>query len=303
MNTRIVAVLCVLALSLAPAVQSQETAKINVVAANSILADWVKNVGKDRIEVRPLVGPDSDVHTFEPTPQDSIALAKANAVINLGLGLEPWLKDLYRASGSKAHRYTVGEGLDVIHLVKTEGMFHDEVDPHIWQDPSMVIKVVNTIATSLVNEDPANAQFYWENARAYSDELVKLDDWITKQVKKIPQPRRKIVTSHDTFAYFAKRYGFEVVGSVIDSATTEAADPSAMKIAELIKRIKAAGVPAVFLENVANPKLPESIAREAGVKLAPKLYSDALGKPGSPADTYLNMMRYNVQVFVDALKK
>jgi len=199
---------------------SDEPAKIDVVAANSILADWVKNVGRDRVEVHMLVGPNSDVHTFEPTPKDSIALNKAQVVINLGLGLEPWLKDLYKSSGSKAHRYTVDDGLDLIHLVKTEGMFHDEVDPHIWHDPTKAAKVVETIATALVNEDPGHAQDYWENARQYTLELTKLDDWIIKAVGKIPEKRRKIVTSHDTFAYFAKRYGFEVVGSVIDSATT-----------------------------------------------------------------------------------
>jgi ABC-type Zn uptake system ZnuABC Zn-binding protein ZnuA len=296
-------VVCGLLLWAVPLAAAEGPAKIHVVATNSILADWVKNVGRDRVEVHTLVGPDSDVHTFEPTPQDGIALTKAAAVINLGLGLEPWLKDLYKSSGSRAHRYTVGDGLDLIHLVKTEGMFHDEADPHIWHDPSQVIKVVNTIATSLVNEDAANAQYYWQNARNYIDELTKLDDWIAKQARKIPEPRRKIVTSHDTFAYFARRYGFQIVGSVIDSATTEAADPSALKIAQLVDRIKAAGVPAIFLENVSNPKVAESVAQEAGVKIAPKLYSDALGKAGGPADTYINMMKYNVQVFVDALKK
>jgi zinc/manganese transport system substrate-binding protein len=280
-----------------------EEAKIKVIATNSILADWARNVGQDKVDVQALVGPNSDIHTFEPTPQTSIALTKSQVVLSLGQGLEPWLKDLYKSSASKAHRYVVGDGLDLIHLVKTEGMFRDEVDPHFWHDPTKAIRVVQTIATSFVNEDAANAQYYWENANSYIAELVQLDEWIAKEIRKIPIPRKKIVTSHDTFAYFAKRYGFEVIGSVIDSATTEAADPSAQKIAELVKRVKAAGVPAVFLENVSNSKVAESVANEAGVKLAPKLYSDALGEEGSPADTYIKMMKYNVQVFVDALRK
>jgi ABC-type Zn uptake system ZnuABC Zn-binding protein ZnuA len=285
-----------------PHVQAAEE-PIDVVATNSILADWIKNVGREKVEVHALVGPNGDVHTFEPTPKDTIALAKAQAVINIGVGLEPWLKDLYKASGSRAHRYTVAEGLDLIHLVKTEGVFRDEVDPHFWLDPTKVVWVIQKIATALVNEDPANAQYYWDNARTYLAELVKLDEWITKQVRKIPEERRKIVTSHDTFAYFGKRYGFEIVGSIIDSATTEAADPSALKITQLIERIKTTGAPAIFLENVSNPKVTQAVARETGVRLAPALYTDALSEPGTEADTYLKMMTYNVEVFAEALKK
>ncbi len=277
--------------------------KIDVVVTNSILADWVGVVGKEKVNVHGLVGSNSDAHTFEPSPQDGIAIARAKVIINLGMGLEPWLKGLYKASGSKAHRYTVTDGVTFIHLVETEGMFRDEVDPHIWHDPTNAIKVVQGIATALVNEDPKNAQYYWENARAYIDELVKLDGRIAKQLRKIPEERRKIVTSHDTFAYYAKRYGFEIIGSVIDSATTEAADPSAQKIAELIEKIRSSGAPAIFLENISNSKVAQSVAQEAGVKIAPRLYSDALGDPGSEADTYLKMMEYNTQVFADVLRK
>jgi ABC-type Zn uptake system ZnuABC Zn-binding protein ZnuA len=279
--------------------------KIDVVVTNSILADWVNAVGKEKVSVHSLVGANSDVHTFEPAPQDGIAIAKANVIINFGMGLEPWLKELYKSSGSKAHRYTVTDGVNFIYLTehKEHGMFREEADPHIWHDPTNAIKVVQGIATALVNEDPKNAQFYWGNSRAYIDELVKIDGWIIKQLRKIPEERRKIVTSHDTFAYYAKRYGFEVIGSVIDSATTEAADPSAQKIAELIEKVKASGAPAIFLENTSNSKIAQSVAQETGVKIAPRLYSDALGEAGSEADTYLKMMEYNTQVFADALKK
>ncbi len=286
-----------------PNAQAQEKTKIDVVVTNSILADWVHNVGKDFVQVHALVGPNGDVHTFEPTPKDSVAIVKAQAVINIGVGLEPWLKDLYKSSGSRAHRYTVAEGLDLIHLVKTQGVFRDEVDPHFWHDPTKVVWVIQKIATALVNEDPGNAQYYWENARSYLAELGQLDEWIAKQVRKIPQERRKIVTSHDTFAYFGKRYGFQIVGSILDSATTESADPSALKITQLIEKIKTAGAPAIFLENVSNSKVTQAVAQETGVRLAPALYTDALSEPGTEADTYLKMMTYNVLVFADALKK
>jgi ABC-type Zn uptake system ZnuABC Zn-binding protein ZnuA len=160
--------------------------------------------------------------------------------------------------------------------------------------------IVEVIRDALVAADPDNAALYTANAEAYLAELTELDAFIEAQVAELPVERRKLVTTHDTFGYFAARYGFEIVGTAL-GASTEAADPSAGAIAELVEAIRAAGVPAIFAENVSNMRLMETIAREAGVTLAPDLYTDALGAPGSPGATYLEMMRYNVTTIVQAL--
>lgn len=184
----------------------------------------------------------------------------------------------------------------------SHGHTHGEFDPHVWHDVTNVIHEVELIRDALAGADPANAQSYQANAEAYLGQLQELDSWVTEEIKKIPADHRKLVTSHDTFGYFAKRYGLEVVGSGLGSISTETGDPSAAQVADLIEEIKAVGVPAIFTENVSNPKLMERVAAEAGVTLGPQLYTDALGEPGSEGETYLKMMRYNVTALVTALK-
>jgi ABC-type Zn uptake system ZnuABC Zn-binding protein ZnuA len=158
------------------------------------------------------------------------------------------------------------------------------------------------ITAGLATADPANAAIYQANGAKYTAALQELDSFIQQQVAQLPAERRKLVTSHDTFGYFAARYGFQIVGTALASASTEASDPSPATIANLIKGIKAAGVPAIFAENVSNPKLMQTIADEAGVKLAPTLYTDALGESGSAGATYIEMMRSNATTIVTALK-
>jgi ABC-type Zn uptake system ZnuABC Zn-binding protein ZnuA len=180
------------------------------------------------------------------------------------------------------------------------GHSHGEYDPHVWQDPNNAMLMVEAIRDALVAADPANAATYEANAAGYLAELKALDAFIQEEVKRLPEERRKLVTNHDTFGYFAYRYGFTVVGTALGT-TTERADPAAGEIARLVEEIRASGVPAIFVENVSNPTLMENIAREAGVTLAPPLFTDALGTPGSEGDTYLSMMRYNVRTIVEAL--
>lgn len=280
-----------------PSIATADT-KIAVVATNSILADLVRNVGGDMIELHVLVGPNADVHTFEPSPQDNIVLAKAKIIFEIGLHLEPWLNDLYTASSSQAQRYCVTTGMaDLIRI-------HDnEVDPHVWHDPWKVVDMVKMVRDGLVKADPGHSDIYETNANAYLNQLAWLMNSIQTKILEVPVERRKLVTSHDTFGYFARRFGFQIVGAAIDSATTEAADPSALKIAQLVEQVKMAKVPAVFMENVSNPKLIDAVAREAGVKVAPKLYSDALGEAGSPGEDYIHMMQHNVEVIVEALRQ
>ncbi|MFL5804108.1 MAG: metal ABC transporter substrate-binding protein [Roseiflexaceae bacterium] len=272
--------------------------KLDLVASFSILGDLIQNVGGDRVAVRMLVGPGGDAHTFEPSPADGVALAEADLVFENGLGFEPWLDDLYTSSGSQAPRVVVTERIEPIKI--EAGSEHGEFDPHVWSDAGNAMRMVEAIRDALVKADPAGAAVYKANAEQYLAEIKILDDFIVAETNKLPQERRKLVTSHDTFGYFATRYGYEIIGTALGS-TTETADPSAGAIVALVEQIKAAGVPAIFAENIQNPGLMDRIASEAGVKIGPTLYTDALGEPGSHGDTYLKMMRYNVTSIVTAL--
>jgi zinc/manganese transport system substrate-binding protein len=285
-----------------------QAARLPVVASFSVLADLVGSVGGERIEVVTLVGPGQDAHTFEPAPSHGVALARAGLVFENGLGFEGWLERMYAASGSKARRVVVTEGIAAREgghaedEAADEADEHGEIDPHVWQDARHAMHVVALVRDALAQADPAGAAAYRANADAYLAELQALDGWIVEQVRTVPEPRRTLVTNHDSFGYFASRYGFRIVGTAIPGVSTETSEPSAAELAGLVRRIKAAGTPAIFAENVANPKVLERVAQEAGVTVAPRLYTDALDRPGEPVDTYVKMMRYNVSTIVTALK-
>ena len=282
-----------------------------MIATFSILGDIVARVGGDRVDVSVLIPSGADAHVFEPTPEDAGKLEDAAVVFENGLGFEPWLDELYEASASNAARIVVTEGItprsfgdgETEHDEEEheEDEEHGEFDPHVWHDVQNVITEVEAIRVALGAADPANAGVYDANAAAYTAELQELDASIVSQVATLPEDRRRLVTSHDTFGYFAARYGFEIVGTALGSISTEGGDPSAQDINELIEAIQDAEVPAIFAENVSNPALMETIAEEAGVTLAPALYTDALGEPGSPGETYLGMIRYNVDTIVGSL--
>ncbi len=295
--------------------------RLKVVATFSILGDWIANVAADKIELKVLVGPGSDSHTYEPTPADSAALSDADLIFEIGAEFEPWLEALIESSGTKAKRVVLTEGFELLpfegeHEHGDEGDMHHggegekkdehgghehgEFDPHVWHDVSLVIRMIERIRDALIEADSANAEAYTLNAAQYIAALGLLDAEILIAVDEVPEARRILITTHETFAYFGARYGFKVDSAL--GVTTEAADPSAGEIAALIERIKAAGVPAIFADNVTNPRLMEQIAREAGVKLAPSLFTDALGEPGSEGETYLKMMRHNLRTIIEALK-
>jgi ABC-type Zn uptake system ZnuABC Zn-binding protein ZnuA len=281
-----------------------------VVATFSVLDDFVRNVAGDKVDLVTLVGPDGDAHTFNPAPQDIAAVGRAAVVFEVGAGFETdWFDKAFAASGSKAKRVAVADGLEL-----EEGECHHkpgdklepghahELDPHVWHEVTNAVHMVGKVRDGLCEADPANAAAYRANADAYIAKLRDLDAWVVATVNTLPPDRRKLVTSHDTFGYFARRYGFTVVGSVLPSFSTEAADPSAAEFADLVGKVKAQKVLAVFCEASHNSKLVERLAAAAGVQLAPPLYTDALGAKGSPGDTYLGMMRHNVTTIVDALK-
>lgn len=315
-----------------PSSQSQE---LEVVATYSILGDLVHQVGGEHVGVRTLVGPDGDAHTYEPTPKDSVALHDARLVFENGLGFETWLDDLYDASGSAAQRIVVTRSIeprgidheeqptethedqhdhdghdhaehdDHDHVEKAQGHDHHhdhgEFDPHVWHDVPNAIAMVEVIADALAEADPANAATYHANRDRYVGELRELDAWVHSQVKTIPAEHRVLVTSHDTFGYFADRYGFRTV-TVLGSVSSEMGDPSAAAVAEVVEQVKASGVPAVFAENILSPRLTEQIARQAGVTVVPTLYTDALGAADSEGASYINMIRHNVRTIVEALR-
>lgn len=269
-----------------------------VIATISIIGDVVKNVAGDVVDLKTLVGPDGDAHEYEPIPADSVNISHADIIFENGLHLEHWLDKLYAASGSKAMRVVVSKGV-------TPRIFEDnpqETDPHAWQDVTNVILYTQNVRDALVSFDPANKDKYTANASDYIGKLQALDEWVKSQVALIPADKRKLVTNHDALGYFARRYGFKIIGAVIPSATTEAADPSAKETADLLNLVKVNGVHAIFSENMANPKLAQTLSKEAGIVVGPELYTDALGPIGSEGETYLKMIKYNVGVFQKYLK-
>ena len=272
--------------------------KVNVIATISIIGDVVKNVAGDSVNLVTLVGPNGDAHEYEPIPADSVNLAHADIIFENGLHLEHWLDKLYSASGSKAKRVVVSQGV-------TPRIFQDnpqETDPHAWQDVANVVLYTQNVRDALIAIDPINKDKYTANANDYIVKLQSLDAWVKAQVKLIPADKHKLVTNHDALGYFAGRYGFQIIGAVIPSATTEAADPSAKEITDLLSIIKVNGVHAIFSENMANPKLAETLAQEAGVAIGPELYTDALGPVGSDGESYIKMIKHNVSVFRKYLK-
>jgi ABC-type Zn uptake system ZnuABC Zn-binding protein ZnuA len=283
---------------------------VNVVATYSILGDLVENVGGEEIELTTLVGPNGDAHTFEPAPSDNAELAEAEVVFENGLGFEPWLGDLYGSSGSDATRVAVTDPIEPL-AVAAEGQGHEEdaheeehgeSDPHVWHDLNNAIVMVESIRDALSEADPKNAATYERNAEGYIADLEALDADVEEEVGSIPEEDRVLFTSHGTFGYFAERYGFEV-DTALASGSTEAGDPSAGETAELVEKIERSGVPAIFADNVSDDGLMEGIAAEAGVELAPPLYTDALGEPGSEGGAYVGMVRYNVSTMSEALQQ
>ena len=272
--------------------------KMNVIATISIIGDVVHNVAGHSVNLIILVGPNGDAHEYEPIPADSVNISKADIIFENGLHLEHWLDKLYAASGSKAKRVVVSQG--VIPRIFEDNL--KEIDPHAWQDVTNVILYTQNVRDALKALDPANKVLYEANAKDYIKKLQALDGWVKEQLASIPVDKRKLVTNHDALGYFARAYGFQIIGAVIPSATTEAADPSAKETADLLNIVKVNNVHAIFSENMANPKLAQTLSKEAGVEVGSELYTDALGSVGSEGETYLKMIKYNVGVFQKYLK-
>jgi zinc/manganese transport system substrate-binding protein len=269
--------------------------KLKAVASISIIGDLVKNVGGDRVDVATLVGPNGDAHVFSPTPADARTLGAAKVVFVNGMGLEGWMTRLVAVSGAKLLPVVVTNG--VMPRQAEEGG-HRAVDPHAWQSVANAKIYVANIRDGLKTNDPANAATYDANAKAYLDRLDALEREVREAIEKIPADHRKIITTHDAFGYFGQAYGVEFIAPTGVSSDSE---PSARDIAKIIVQVKRQKIPAVFMENISDPRMMQQIARETGARIGGTLYSDALSDANGPAATYVDMMRSNVRELAKAL--
>jgi len=265
--------------------------RINVVASFSILADFARNAGGERVRVTSLVGPNGDVHVYTPTPADARTIADARLVVVNGLGLEGWLPRLLQSAGSRAPIVTASRGVAPL-------KFGSETDPHAWQSVVNAKIYIANIRNALVEVDPAGADDYRKNADAYLVELDALDAEVRAAIAKIPPARRKLISTHDAFGYFAKAYGFETIAPL--GASTEA-EPGARDIAGIITRIKASGVSAVFPENISDERLIRRISAETGASIGGTLYTDSLTAEKGDAPTYIALVRHNIRTLTSAL--
>jgi zinc/manganese transport system substrate-binding protein len=270
---------------------SSAAGRVNVVASFSILADFARQVGGDKVDVTALVGPDSDVHVYTPSPHDVRVVGAAKLVIINGLGLEGWMPRLLEASGSRAQVVTASQGITPL----KRGA---DADPHAWQSVMNAMIYVRNIRAALVAADPADAAAFKANAERYLAELEALDGELRAGVDKIPPARRKVISTHSAFGYFAEAYGIQFIAPLGVSTETE---PSARDMAEIIGQIKQAQIPAVFLENFNDDRLVGRIAAETGAKVGGTLYSDALSDENGPAPTYIDMVRHNIRSLTSAL--
>jgi zinc/manganese transport system substrate-binding protein len=265
--------------------------KIDVVASFSILGDLVRNVGGERVAVTTLVGPNGDAHVYTPTPRDAKKIVDAKLVVVNGLGFEGWLPRLVKSSGGKATVVTATQGIAPRKLDSHE-------DPHAWQSVANAKVYVANIRDALVKADPAGADIYKANAEAYLAKLTALDSDVKAAIATIPVAHRKVISTHDAFGYFAAAYGIEFIAPQGVSTDSE---PSAKDIAVIITQLKLSKIPAVFLENIADPRLMRRIAAETGAKIGGTLFSDSLTAENGDAPTYIDMVRHNIKALTSAL--
>lgn len=289
-HSRRTSLFALLALAAMP-VRAQSQRPLRVVASFSILADMVRNIGGDAIDVSVLVGPDADAHVFEPRPADAKRLADADLIVVNGLGFEGWMDRLVRSSGYRGSVIIASAGITPRRIGKAP-------DPHAWQDLAHARRYALNIRDALTKVRPADAAFFEQRAAQYVDRLTALDAELRKVFAAIPKAQRRLISSHDAFGYFGAAYGIEFLSPQGMNTDSEA---SASAVARLIDQIRRQGVRAVFVENITNPRLIERIAREGGATVGGKLYSDALSKSGTQADTYLKLFAHNAKTIADGL--
>jgi ABC-type Zn uptake system ZnuABC Zn-binding protein ZnuA len=264
-----------------------------ILTSTTFLADIARNIAGDRVEVESLLPTGADPHSYQPTPQDAAKIAQSKLLIINGAEYEHFLETLLENAGGE--RTIIEASAGTSPREEAGG-----VDPHMWLDPNNVITYVENIREGLTHLDPEGAAVYRSNADAYTATLKNLDQWIMDQVSQIPPERKLLVTNHESLGYFAERYGFTMAGTIIESFSS-GASPSAGQMANLIDQIKASGAPAIFLDASDNESLAKQIANETGVRVVTDLHLESL-TDGPPAATYIDMMKHNVTLIVNALK-
>jgi len=309
MRKLLFAVLAIVAIALPVQAQDKVQEKIKVLASFSILGDLVREVGGERVEVSTLVGPNTDMHGFQPTPANAKAVAGAKLVVINGLGLEGWADRLVKAANYKGARLVASKGVKAL-PAETKGHGHSHThshnhthggryDPHAWQEVANVKVYVANIRDALTGVDPDGKETYAKNAAAYLQKLDALEAEIKQLFAGLSEKERRVITSHDAFHYFGDAYGIEFLAAQSAGGDTQ---PSAKDVARLIQQIRKQGVKAVFVENISNPRIVEQIAKETGAKIGGTLYSDALSDAGGPAPSYIEMMRHNAKTIASALR-
>ena len=278
-------------LALATPLRAQE--RLDVVASFSILGDFVRNVGGDRVSLTMLVGPNADVHVYAPSPADAKRIADAKLVVVNGLGLEGWLPRLVQSAGGKATIVVASNGVAPL----KRGA---DADPHAWQSVGNAKIYVANIRDALATADPADAAMFRANAERYLAELDALDADVRAAVAKIPPERRKVISTHNAFGYFSEAYGIAFIAPLGVSTETE---PSARDIAAIISQIRREKIPAVFLENMSDDRLIGRIAAETGARVGGTLFSDALTDEKGDAPTYIAMVKHNIRALTSALER
>ena len=263
--------------------------ELATVATTTVVGDLLRSVGRDRIHLDTLVPADADPHGHEPRPSDAVAIADAEVVVKSGGDLDEWLDDLIESAGGDAAEVTLLGSVDAI-----------GEDPHWWQDPRNAVLAAEAIRDALAEADPDNRRVYRSNTVAYIRELRALDEEIERCIQRVPPEKRKLVTTHDSLAYFAERYDVEVIGSVIPSLSTQA-QPSAQDVDALVAQIEDEGVKAIFPEAAVSQRLERAISRESGAEVGRELWTDSLGGGGSGAETYVDAMRANADALAEGM--
>ena len=285
--------LCLICLTLVISVfPARAEEPLKIVASFSILGDLLRNVGGERVSVTTLVGADGDAHVYVPTPADARKIADARLVVVNGFGLEGWLPRLVKSAGGKASIVTATSGIAPLR----QGA---DADPHAWQSVANAKIYAGNIRDALVAADPTSAPVFRANADAYLAKLDALDREVRAAVAEIPESRRRVISTHSAFGYFAAAYGVEFIAPVGVSTESEA---SARDIARIITQVRAAKIPAVFLENMSDPRLIRRISAETGAKVGGTLYSDSLTAEKGDAPTYIEMVRHNIKALTSALR-
>ena len=269
-------------------------AELKVASLSTITTDIARNVGGDKVKVISIIKPGIDPHEFQPSPSDVKEIETADLVLITGKGIEGYLTKLEDAVGNKAKFVDTGGTIPSLKL-EEEGKMAE--DPHWWHSIANMKKATAVVEKRFSEADPANKTTYEKNTAAYLAQLEELETWAKTEVSKLPREKRKLVTSHDAFQYFARDFGFKIYA--IEGVSTED-EPSSKKITDLIKTVKNKGVKAIFLESIENPKVATTMTKETGAKVGGKLYADGLGE--NEAATYQDMMRYNITTIVEGLK-